>query len=81
MCCPDNAKFLSVKIYASVRKIMSVIREYKQSLKEIDLYHYISDLIDRHSNFDQWEFMWARDISFLPVLTAGPPFIHLFPCK
>jgi hypothetical protein len=37
--------------------------------------YYISDLIERHINFDQWEFcvVWAMHISFLDVLSAVPP--------
>ena len=67
----------------SARKInhMRVIREYKQSLSEKDLYYCVSDLIDGHIDFDQWEFcvVWATRISFLPVLPAVSPFINLFP--
>lgn len=40
------------KIDLPVRKIMQVIPEYQQSLKERDLYHYVSDLIDGHRDFD-----------------------------
>jgi hypothetical protein len=34
--------------------------------------YYISDLIDRRIDFDQWEFcvVWATRISFLDVLSA-----------
>jgi hypothetical protein len=43
------------------------------------LYHnyYVSDLIDRRIDFDQWEFcvVLATRISFLDVLSAVPPFL------
>jgi hypothetical protein len=40
--------------------------------------YYISDLIDRHIDLDQWEFcvVWAMRISFLDVLSAVPPFLR-----
>jgi magnesium-transporting ATPase (P-type) len=45
------------------------------------LYHnyYISDLSDRHIDFDQWEFcvVQATQILFLNVLSAVPPFLSL----
>jgi hypothetical protein len=39
--------------------------------------YYVSDLIDRRIDFDQWEFciVWATCISFLDVLSAVPPFL------
>jgi hypothetical protein len=39
--------------------------------------YYVSDLIDRRVDFDQWEFciVWATSISFLNVLSAVPPFL------
>jgi hypothetical protein len=39
--------------------------------------YYVSDLIDRRINFDQWEFCvaWATRISSLAVLSAVPPFL------
>ena len=57
MCCPYNAKFPSIKIDLSVRKIeLDNARILAVSLKEGDLYCYVSNLIDRHIDFDQWEF-------------------------
>ena len=61
---------------------MWVIQEYvKQSLKEVDLYYYISNLVDANTDFNQWEFciMWATHFSFLPVLSAVPSFIDSLP--
>ena len=77
--CPDDAKFPSVKIDVSLRKIKYVIREYKPQ-KEIDLYYSVSDLIVGHIDFDQCEFcvVCATRISFLPVVPAVPPFINIF---
>jgi hypothetical protein len=41
------------------------------------IFFYVSDLIDRRIDFDQWEFcvVWATRISFLDVLSAVPPFL------
>ena len=76
LCPPSNS------MRPSARKInhMRVIREYKQSLSERDLYYCVSDLIDGHIDFDQWEFcvVWATRIAFLPVLPAISPFINFF---
>jgi hypothetical protein len=46
------------------------------STQQKSWHYYISDLIDRHIDFDQWEFcvVWATRISFHDVLSAFPPF-------
>ena len=46
-----------------------------------DLYHYVSDFIDKHIDFDRWKFCvrWATRIWFLPVLSAVFPSINSFP--
>ena len=42
---------------------------------------YVSDLVDRHIDFDRWEFcvVWAMCIILiLPVLSIVPPFLDSF---
>ena len=41
---------------------------------------YVEDFIHQHIDFDQWGFciVQAKRISFLPVLSAVPPFLNLF---
>ena len=48
MCPSEKSQFIEMSISISCGKIKSVIREFKQFLKERDLYYYVSDLIDGH---------------------------------
>ena len=74
-----NALLTSVKIDVSVQSPKNHVENARiQAVSKGN--YYVSDLIDGHIDFDQWEFsvVWATRISSFPVLFAVPPPINSF---